>query len=273
MKQLLITAGLWVSLMLPTQAATPAQVDELSRLIGLPEIIDVMREEGLKYGNDIATDMFPNRAGGWPAQVDRIYDGEWMATVISQQMQSDLKDTDVTPLIDYFSTPLGSQIITLEVSARVALMDQSVEDATMARVEQMVDDNEPRLLLIDRYIEANDLLESNIVGSLNSNFAFFAALADGGGLPGALTQDEMLRDVWSQEPEIRTETQDWLYAFLTLAYQPLTDAELETYIALSETPAGQDMNRALFTSFDLMFEQISAALGGAAAEMMAGEDL
>ena len=41
----------------------------------------------------------------------------------------------------------------------------------------------------------------------------------------------------------------WLGGYLTFTYERLSDTDLETYFALSDTPAGRDLNRALFAGF------------------------
>ena len=61
--------------------------------------------------------------------------------------------------------------------------------------------------------------------------------------------------------------------FLMLAYQPLSDQELDAYIAFSTTPAGQKANRAVFAAFDAMFVQVSKELGQSAGRLMAGQDI
>jgi hypothetical protein len=83
----------------------------------------------------------------------------------------------------------------------------------------------------------------------------------------------MLTDVWTQEDSIRTETEDWLFPYLTLSYEPLDDAELQAYVDFSDTPAGKRLNTALFAAFDTVFSDISHALGAAAARQMQGEDI
>jgi hypothetical protein len=58
-----------------------------------------------------------------------------------------------------------------------------------------------------------------------------------------------------------------------LAYGPLSSEVLGDYIDLSQTEAGKAMNRALFEGFDIMYEDISYALGLAVARQMQGQDL
>ena len=56
-----------------------------------------------------------------------------------------------------------------------------------------------------------------------------------------------------RKPRSGRETEDWLYPFMSLAYQPLTDAELQAYLAFSETAGGQRLNAAVFAAFDVVF--------------------
>jgi len=111
------------------------------------------------------------------------------------------------------------------------------------------------------------------MGAMNSNYAFFLGLAEGGAFGGDMSEERILSDVWAQEPEIRISTTEWVYAFTLLAYQPLDDADLAIYTDFAETGPGQRINRALFEAFDGEFEAISRALGRAAAQEMASRDL
>ncbi|MFO8127697.1 hypothetical protein [Yoonia sp.] len=119
----------------------------------------------------------------------------------------------------------------------------------------------------------NDLIEANVVGSLNSSYAFYTGLIDGGAMPADVTTETALQNVWSQEPDVRSDTTEWVYSFLLMAYQPLSDAELEAYIAFSRTEAGQDMSGALFSAFDGMFDDISRGLGLASSRFMVSQEL
>ena len=58
-----------------------------------------------------------------------------------------------------------------------------------------------------------------------------------------------------------------------MAYGPLSDAELEGYIALSATREGRSMNLALFAAFDELFRGISFDIGKAASRFTQGDDI
>ena len=111
------------------------------------------------------------------------------------------------------------------------------------------------------------------MGALSANLAFYQGMAEGGAFGGEMTEDQMLADVWGQEAEVRQQVADWLFPYLALAYGPLSDDELEAYIAYSESPAGQQLNTALFASFDGVFSPVSRALGLAVARELQGQDI
>lgn len=264
----------WIFAVLPLRAEVSPEVQRLSDALGLPEIIEVMRDEGMDYGEELAETMFPGRVeGDWAAIVASIYDPQAMNDTAQTGLGNALSEEAVEQLTEFFESDLGVEIIALEISARRALMDEAVDDANKARVQEMVAAEDPRIDLLRRFIDVNDLLESNVVGALNSSYAFYVGLVDGGGYREPVSEDQILSDVWQQEPEIRAETEEWLLAFLSMAYSPLSGTEMLAYIEFSETEAGQALNTALFAGFDQMFEDISRQLGLAAASVMASEEL
>ena len=250
------------------------QAAELFEVMRLADILAVMRDEGLEYGESIGNDLLPGGANAeWTGTVDQLYRLDRMIARVEIDFTAALDGADIGPMIEFFATEKGQEIIALEITARTALMDDAVEEASREMAAIAMADETGRYQLIDRFITANDLIESNVVGALNSNYAFFTGLVDGGALGGTLTEDQILADVWAQEPEIRTNTTEWVVSFLLMAYQPLSDEDIEAYIAFSESEAGQDLNRALFAGFDGLFEDISRGLGLAAADQMSAQDL
>ncbi|MGL5008718.1 MAG: hypothetical protein ACRC6I_02455, partial [Paracoccaceae bacterium] len=137
----------------------------------------------------------------------------------------------------------------------------------------MVADEDPRLEMLQAFVAAGDLVEQNVVGAMNANYAFFQGMAAAGGPAAQMTDEEMLADVWGREAEVRASTQEWLYPYLALAYQPLDDADLAAYTAFWESPAGKHANAAMFAAFDQVFTDISRGLGQAAATQMQGDDI
>ncbi|WP_146591226.1 DUF2059 domain-containing protein [Puniceibacterium confluentis] len=250
--------------------ATPS--DDLLTALGVREIVDVMRAEGLDYGDELARDMLPGgRSSAWSAAVSTIYDTDWMYETVRTEFAATLGDEDLSPLLAYFTSEEGRRIVELELEARRAMVDADVEDMARATFSDLDGSGDKRLERLEAFVEANDLIEANVTGALNASFKFYSGLVEGGALE--MSEAEILADVWAQEDETREDTREWLYGYLLLAYGPLSDDVLEGYIDLSSSPAGQLMNRALFAGFNTMYDDISRQLGHASALQMQAQEL
>lgn len=270
----LLVAVLLSALPLRAQTADPESVLQTLRI---PEMIAVMQDEGIAYGDDLEEQLFPGAGGArWDGIVAGIYDEpallQRFQSAFSARLAADPQAMD--EIVGFFGTDRGQRILSLEIAARRALLDEAAEEAAAVSVDDMRAREDPRLAVLERFAAANDLIEQNVSGALNANFAFYQGMSDGGAFDAAkMTEADMLADVWSQEPEIRAETESWLYPFLALAYEPLSDTDLQAYLAFSESGASRAMNAAMFAAFDEVFRAISRDLGRAAAEMLSGQDI
>lgn len=253
-------------------AERSAQIDALIAALRIADTVAVMREEGLVFGREVGSDMLADgESDGWPAVVSRIYDAEKMRALVTQGIGEALGGADPEPMIAFFASPRGQEIVALELAARRAFLDPVVEESARERLETRRDANDPLLDHVDRLIEDSDLIERNVSGALNANLMFYNGLVDGGALE--MSQDDILADVWSQEDEVREDARDWLQSFLVMAYDSLSETDLEAYAAFYRSPDGQALNRATFTAFDRMYEEISYLLGRAVAQRMQSERL
>jgi hypothetical protein len=208
------------------------------------------------------------------AAVEAIYDVPTLREGFDAALEAEIAGHPALPeMLAFFGSDLGQRILTLEVDARRALLDEGVKEAAQVTSEKMQAERDPRIKLIGRLIEANDLLEMNVAGALTGNLAFLQGMAREGTYGADVDDEQMMSDVWGQEDQVRTDTSAWLYSYMALAYQPLSDAELEAYIDFSETPAGQRLNAALFAAFDVVFKQVSYNLGRAAGRAALGSDI
>jgi Uncharacterized protein conserved in bacteria (DUF2059) len=254
----------------------PERISAFVETMQIAAMAEVMRSEGLDYGTSLESDMFGGNAGtGWQGAVSAIYDATKMTTGIESALARAFAE-DEAALADaeaFFGSELGQRVLGLEVSARRAMLDDAAKDAAELAVTRMVEDRAPRMDLIRRFGEVNDLTEMNVAGAMTSNLAFYQGMQSEGAFDGEMTEEQMMSDVWAQEPQVRADSEKWLMSFLTLAYEPLSDADLEAYIAYSETPSGKRLNAAMFAAFDEVFRTISHDLGAAAARQMKGSDI
>lgn len=256
------------------QSSAEPKIDALFEALALPEMVEIMRAEGLDYGDTLAIDMLPGGPSpDWSAAVSQIYDTQMMYEEVRGAFGEALDGDDVDAMLAFFTSDLGTKIVGLEVSARRAMLDASVEEASKENAALAAMDETPRYQQVTTFIDANDLIENNVEGALNSSYAFYMGLIDGGAMPAGVTAETALQDVWAQEPDIRNTTTEWAYSFLMLAYDPLTDAELDEYIGFSRSDAGEELTDALFIAFNGMFDDISRALGLASSRFMISQEL
>lgn len=278
-------AGVWVFLAalpaLPVtafaeQAPPSARAAELEQVLMIPDLLEVMQREGIAYGDDLAAQFFNGQPDGdWQADVSRIYDPVRVGRAFDALFTAELAKTgvDPAPMIEFFRSPLGQRILTLELSARAAMIDDAIEEEAKVALDRLEDEGDARLSMIRAYVEVNHLIDMNVSSALNANLAFLSALSASGGFQQQMPEDEILSQVWSQEEEVRSETERWLLAFSLMAYSPLSDEEMRTYMSFSETPAGVALNRALFAAYDGIFTDISRELGRSAGRRMGGTSL
>jgi hypothetical protein len=256
-------------------AAQPARIsDAVLDAMKIEAIFEVMQEEAVASGLELGDSMMPGRdLSGWQLTLTRLNAPGRVLPGFRDRFAEALPEAQADAILDYLEAPLGRRIVELELSARVALNAPDIEEVVLDRLAQMRRSGDPRADAVARFIAVNDLVEANVLGALSANAAFLTGLREGADRPGFLGQGSVLDDVWAQEPEIRAATQDWLEAFVTLAYRPLTDAEMARHIAFSESVPGQALNMALFDAFDVVFAELSRDTGAALARLMNSEEL
>jgi hypothetical protein len=259
-----------------TGSAADVSTADLGEVLQLDALFAVLRDEGIQHGGDLAKDMLPDGGGaGWTGELQRIYDLPALRSrfdaVLTAQLASDPEA--LRGIMTFYGSDLGKRILGLEIDARRAFLDTAAEEAARVAADDAAGARDPKVALIRRMIEAGDLLEMNVAGSLTSNLAFVSGMAESGAYGTKPPAEQLSSDTWGQEDQTRSDMSTWLYAYLGLAYAPLTEAELESYVEFWESRAGQRLNAALFTAFDQVFRQVSHDLGRAAGTAMQGRDI
>ncbi|WP_281856504.1 hypothetical protein [Litoreibacter halocynthiae] len=253
-------------------AQSASMLDRYFTALDMETVFEVLRDEGVTAGQDMSGPEGVSPSPAWTARLERIYEPKKAKQFFLEGMASidDLEASEEA--LAFFETELGARIVQIEIEARKTLNEEGGEDAAAKNVATIRKEDPALYLMYQEFIKVNDLVESNVAGALNSNLAFYRGMATSESYAEGLSESFMLNSVWEQEPEIRQEMEEWTINFSSVAYSGLTKAELQRYIDISETPAGQRLNSVLFAGFDKMFEQQSYELGRATAEFMIGED-
>ncbi len=253
-------------------AASDEDLHALHDALRTDEMIRVLSEEGIADAEDLREGMFTDRGGsGWRRVVAAIYQPDAMIRRFREAFNDEMREADIAPLLIFYGSDVGQRLARQEVESRRAISADHIEEAARQTYSMLREDGDPRLKILDEFVALNDLVERNVAGAMTSNLAFYQGLSDGGGL--VMDDQLMLDTVWARESEIRQDTEGWVYAYLTLAYDHLSDDEFRTYTELSASEAGRALNRALFAGFYGAFQDISYELGRAASTFMASEEL
>lgn len=245
------------------------RVDRLLHALQLDEVIDILRDEGEILGQNLQETFLDNKGGPvFLDQVALIYDAGKMRLYVEEVFDDTLSDKQLDQAILFFESELGQTLVSLELSARVALSDETIEEMAQDNYKN-ADRDADLYLLVDEYIQVNNLIEENVQNSISADYNFFRGLNIGAGQNEA----ELLTQLLEQKDGTTEETRTWLYSFFLLAYKPLSDAQMRENIAFSRTETGKAVNTALFESFDQMFDAIYFQLGEAVAQVLKGSDL
>jgi len=257
-----------------SRADDAAEIAAIGAALDLPSTFAILQAEGAHYGEELAAEILPDGAtAAWRGDVERIYDPARIEPLFRDRLAKGLAGTDLAGIRTFVESDLGRRLVTLELSARRALLEPSVEDASLLKLEEMHETRDPRLGRIEALLTAGDFVEENVASAMNANLAFYKGLADGGADLDTTGGSDMIADVWAQEDDVRSETTQWLMQMLVLAYAPLDDAEIDRYTAFVASPAGKALNRALFDAYGEVFDDVSYRLGREAARILTGQDI
>ncbi|GGE44149.1 hypothetical protein [Actibacterium pelagium] len=267
----LLSFPLWVS---AATAGAEEKFDQLYRALNLPELIAVMRVEGLEYAEEISETLLQGRViDDWGGMVEVIYDQTRMEDELRAEMTARMQDADFDALLGYYVGGAGEAIAKAELDARQVLLSEEAEAEAHSLVDHMRQVEDPRLEMLERLEYLNHLIDRNVTSALNSSYEFYYGLIDSGAIPGGMSESDVLREVWAQEPEIRQEVDRWIWAYHAIAYEDLTDDDVLGYIAFSKTEEGKALFTVLFESFDTVFRRISRELGLTTGGFLVSEEI
>jgi hypothetical protein len=257
---------------LASLAQDEATLDRMTEVLRISDTVEIMREEGRGYGEDVATEMLPGAdPESWEQTVMRIHDPDLMERLIRQGFDDALSEQEMQDVIAFYASDTGAEIVSLEIAARRAFLEPAIEDQARARYEADRPEDSRLRAQVDQMIADSDLIERNVTGAMNSTLMFYRGMMDGGELE--MTQDDMLADLWSQEEAFRSDSESWLGGFLLMAYDPLPPEDLDAFLTFWQSDAGRALNMALFKAFDRMYEEVSYLMGQAVAQHMQSEKL
>jgi hypothetical protein len=260
----------------PAFAQSEDRVSALAEAFLLPQVFEIMSLEGEAYGAQIDENVLQGRGGAtWTAAIQQIYDSAAMEAVFMAALQDILRGQPaiLDAGVQYATSDAGRRPLLLEVDARRAMLDANITEVAEDAYQIMQSEGSDRLTMLTTRIDANELIEQNVALGLNGTLAYFQGYMSALPEKTRVAESAYLTRVWQEEAAIRLETEGFLYALFSLAYQPLSDEELQAYIDFNLTDAGQAINTAFFSAFDGVFSDVSRRIGREAALRVGGADL
>ena len=160
----------------------------------------------------------------------------------------------------FFSKGLGAQAALLETSARSAISYEEVEVAAIQMAKEAKSVNTVRYSMLEQNIKDLELVELNMTGAFSAQYAFLSNLSALDDMP--LNNDDIVSLLLESEDEMRQKIVDWLMGFTHLAYTPLSDEELKTYLNFLSSANGKVLNKTLFHIFNDLSVKTSGDLAG-----------
>ena len=157
-------------------------ISSLTQTLKIDALIAVMRSEGLANGKDMEADLFPGQGGAaWGVVLSRVYDTTRLHAIFDAALAKALQDDPTTQqaMRDFFGAPLGQHILALEIDARKTLLD---DKATEAAAQLWGRTLNGRPTARRRSTALPRSTESNVIGALNGNLAFYRGM-NAAGLP------------------------------------------------------------------------------------------
>lgn len=244
-----------------------AVTERLLEVLDAPRLLSQLAIEAERSGQDIDRDFLGGRGGAVLADtVTRLNDPVRVLPQIEASL-TDLLDEDTRLAVtSFFESDLGQRIVSLELSARATIFDPSIEQAVRQRI---LDDGLPELVA-DIMVQG-DLVERNVIDAMSVLKQFYLGRMKGGAAD--MTPAEVDAFLEESIDGLRFETQSWLEAFMTLAYSPLSDEDLQIYAEFWRTEAGQAFDRALFAAFEQVFAESAFALGQLVGRLEASDEI
>ena len=123
-----VTAAAYVAFAGPVRAGTDALMDAMQ----IPTLLEIMAEEGVVHSADLEEELFPNRGGaGWRLVTGNIYNVDRMQDECATRVDAGLTDAQAEVLTEFFASPRGARIVQLEIDARRAFLDETLEEAAI----------------------------------------------------------------------------------------------------------------------------------------------
>ncbi|MAT89034.1 MAG: hypothetical protein CL532_10935 [Aestuariivita sp.] len=272
MRFIMVWFSLWCGVGLGAHAQTSVY-DQLYAALHLNDIVKVIRDEGLEEAKSTAEIYLKSQGqiASFNSQIDSFYDITNISTFLLNGISTGLMEQDAEMALMFYTRDLGAKIASLEASARLAISDSAVESMAIEIAKSAKTKDSKRYKLLQENMKQMELVEQNLKGAFASQYGFLTELSKATDIN--LSQDQILSLLSGSEEDLRKEVTDWLMGYSYMAYQPISDDELQLYLDFLANTSGKALNGALFNVFNALSVKTSSALGELIALLREARDL
>ncbi|MFT5005926.1 MAG: hypothetical protein ACI861_001787 [Paracoccaceae bacterium] len=220
-----------IALPFVTYAQTHVQkLDQLLDLIEYSEIFDDVRPSVLGL---LETGQVPKESLlgiKWKAATAEHFDDAQMREKVEAELLVALPEADLDILIPIFSDDFARRISKLELNAQ---NEGTPEFRTAKGAEialELANANPDRMELYFTMMETLGMVDQGVSIVMNVQYALLSGASANNILPALMTDAEILQQIGSFEPQIRSYMFDSILGFTAFTYQSLSDDEVAKYI-------------------------------------------
>lgn len=259
----------FVLMILPVQlAADSSDAGRLLELMRFDQLAEVSREEGISGNASVLEDFgLTSNEAFWLEELDVIFDEGKTEEMFRTSFAKAYNQRSIVDAIAFLGSEAWMRAYDLQIDTSLLLTDPALEEAAVIHYWEHIENNSPRVPLIEDLVASTDLVEQNIAGAMNAMLAFnrgMTFVSSDLGYP----DEEMIALLYASETELRLEISEWLHAYYLVAYLPLTEADISQQIEFWTSQAGQDISAAMMLSYDVVHNDQSFAVGRALAEIL-----
>ncbi len=238
-------------------SALTDRVFEKSGLSTLVKEFPAMIKEGMKaslqqHGEHSITDI--NRL---ESIIDSSVDTEKMSTDIRSHLAKGLNDQELTRVLQWFESPLGSKVVKLEAAASSADSFQKMSEQALSLQKKFR--GTPREKLFNKFDRATRATEAGLETAMAVQRALVAEFTRGTNIDGDYNQ--LLELVEANRFMTRGVVGQQVFTGYLYTYQTLGVEEINDYIRFAETPSGSRFFRVANTAIQKALLAPSRAIG------------
>jgi hypothetical protein len=152
---------------------------------------------------------------------------------------------EIATLTEFYRDGLGKRATELEKAAQQPGREAESEAEGLKILQGLIDAKDPRLNHYVQIVDALGAIDNAIALGLNVTYAIISVMVGSPTLPQALSDEQILAIVKSQEDGLRSRAADRIYTSVAYTYRDMSDADLAAYAAFFEREEARKFYRVI----------------------------